>query len=133
VLGQVAPGSTNFTIEVIVPNPTDRLQSGMAVTGTISLPTVTGIGIPTAAFLDDSHTSVMTVTADGTAQQTTVKERGSNGKTSVVTGIAQGTKVVANGQLGIASGEQIAGDPKGATPDPSPSGSPAPRWKHHRT
>ena len=57
MLGQVQPGSTNFTVEVIVPNQGNRLQSGMAVTGTITLPTVTGIGIPTAAFLDDSHTT----------------------------------------------------------------------------
>ncbi|HEY5340683.1 MAG TPA: hypothetical protein VIK27_06625, partial [Candidatus Aquilonibacter sp.] len=114
VLGQVQPGSTNFTVEVIVGNPGDRLQSGMAVTGTITLPAVSGIGVPTTAFLDDSHTTLMTVGADGTAKQQTVRELGSDGKTSVVTGLAAGTTVIANGQLGITAGEKIA------TGSPSP-------------
>jgi membrane fusion protein (multidrug efflux system) len=111
VLGQVQPGSTNFTVEAIVPNPGDRLQSGMAVTGTITMPAVAGVGIPTAAFLDDSHTSVMIEGADGTARQQRVKERGGDGTTSIVSGIALGTKVIANGQLGIVDGQQIASDP----------------------
>jgi multidrug efflux pump subunit AcrA (membrane-fusion protein) len=136
VLGQVQPGSTNFTVEVIVPNPGDRLQSGMAVTGTITLPTVNGIGIPTAAFLDDSHTTVMVVTSDGTAKQQSVKELGSNGTTSIVTGITKGTQVISNGQLGIAAGQQVVSeDPSGApnasgAPDAnaSPGASPAHRW-----
>jgi HlyD family secretion protein len=114
VLGQVAPGSTNFTVEAILSNPGFRLKSGMAVTGTISLPEVTGIGVPATAFLDDSHDSLMTVAADGTAKQAKVQERGSDGKTSVVTGIAQGTKVISNGQLGITPGQQIANQPSAA-------------------
>jgi len=142
VLGQVQPGSTNFTVEVIVPNPTERLQSGMAVTGTITLPTVKGIAIPTAAFLDDSHTSVMIVDADGTAKQQNVKERGSDGTRSIVTGLSVGTKLVSNGQLGVAAGDQIvASDPSGtnassgssgetatSAPSAGPSGK---RWRHH--
>lgn len=136
VLGQVQPGSTNFTVEVIVPNQGNRLQSGMAVTGTITLPTVTGIGIPTAAFLDDSHTTVMVVASDGTAKQQNVKELGSNGTTSIVSGLSQGTQVVSNGQLGIASGQQVVNeDPSGApnasgAPEASasPGASPGHRW-----
>jgi len=81
----------------------------MAVTGTINLPVVSGIGVPTTAFLDDSHDSVMAVNADGTAKVAKVQERGSDGKTSVVTGIAPGTKVISNGQLGITAGQQIGG------------------------
>jgi HlyD family secretion protein len=115
VLGQVAPGSTNFTVEVTVSNPGDRLQSGMAATGTIALPAISGIGIPAAAFLDDSHSSIMVVAADGTAKQQSVKELGNDGKISIVTGIARGTSVVANGQLGITAGEQIANN---GTPGP---------------
>jgi multidrug resistance efflux pump len=126
VLGQVQPGSTNFTVEVIVPNPGERLQSGMAVTGTITLPDVSGIGIPTTAFLDDSHTTVMIETADGTAKTQTVRELGSNGTTSIVTGLAAGTKVVANGQLGIAAGQQLAGSP-------SPNASASPGYRRHRS
>jgi hypothetical protein len=117
VLGQVQPGSTNFTVEAIAANPGDRLQSGMAVTGTIQLPTVSGTGIPTAAFLDDSHKTIMIVDANGDAKQQTVTELGSDGKTSIVTGIANGTRIVANGQLGIAAGQQVV-------PSASPSASP---------
>jgi HlyD family secretion protein len=128
VLGQVQPGSTNFTVEVIAANPGDRLQSGMAVTGTINLPELSGTGIPTAAFLDDSHTSIMIVDENGDAKQQSVKEVGSDGKTSIVTGIANGTKLVANGQLGVAAGQQVvnnnpSGSP-GASPSPGPSKQP---------
>jgi HlyD family secretion protein len=124
VLGQVSPGSTNFTVEAILANPGYRLKSGMAVTGTIDLPVVTGIGVPTTAFLDDSHESVMVVNADGTAKVAKVEERGSDGKTSVVTGIARGTRVISNGQLGITAGQQIGGQsPAPQSPGPQ---SPAP-------
>ncbi|HLY01752.1 MAG TPA: efflux RND transporter periplasmic adaptor subunit [Candidatus Cybelea sp.] len=119
VLGQVQPGSTNFTVEAILANPGYRLKSGMAVTGTINLPVVTGIGVPTTAFLDDSHDSIMVVNADGTAKLAKVQERGSDGKTSVVTGIARGTKVVSNGQLGITAGQQVGGQSP-APQSPSP-------------
>jgi HlyD family secretion protein len=116
VLGQVEPGSTNFTVEAIVANPGLRLKSGMAVTGTVSLASVSGIGIPITAFLDDAHDSVMVVDANGVAKKQSVKERGNDGKTSVVTGLTGGTQVVANGQLGIASGQKIAGPGATATP-----------------
>jgi multidrug efflux pump subunit AcrA (membrane-fusion protein) len=119
VLGQVQPGSTNFTVEAILANPGYRLKSGMAVTGTINLPVVSGIGVPTTAFLDDSHDSLMVVNPDGTAKVAKVQERGSDGKTSVVTGIAQGTKVISNGQLGITAGQQIGGQSP-APQSPSP-------------
>ena len=119
VLGQVQPGSTNFTVEVIAANPGDKLQSGMAVTGTIDLPSVSGTGIPTAAFLDDSHTSIMVVDANGDAKQQSVKELGSDGKTSIVTGIANGTELVSNGQLGIAAGQQVVKNDPSASPGPA--------------
>jgi multidrug efflux pump subunit AcrA (membrane-fusion protein) len=109
VLGQVQPGSTNFTVEAIIANPGLRLKSGMAVTGNINLPSVAGVGIPTSAFLDDSHDSLMVVAADGTAKLQNVRERGTDGTKSVVSGLANGTTVISNGQLGITSGQQIAG------------------------
>jgi multidrug efflux pump subunit AcrA (membrane-fusion protein) len=113
VLGQVQPGSTNFTVQAIISNPGLRLKSGMAVTGTVNLPSVTGIGVPATAFLDDSHGSIMVVDSDGTAKVQKVSERGSDGKTSVVSGVTSGTKVIANGQLGITPGQQIAGADNG--------------------
>jgi multidrug efflux pump subunit AcrA (membrane-fusion protein) len=113
VLGQVQPGSTNFTVEAIIANPGFRLKSGMAVTGTIDLPVVSGVGVPATAFLDDSHTSIMIVDSDGTAKVQKVAELGSDGKTSIVNGVTTGTKIVTNGQLGITPGQQIAGNDNG--------------------
>lgn len=110
VLGQVSPGSTDFTVQIIVANPDGRLQAGLPVSATIALPRVKGIGIPTTAFLDDSHTSIMTVEDDGedtTARLTTVAEHATDGKTSIVTGIPAGTSLVTNGQLGITDGQSI--------------------------
>ncbi|HZV77595.1 MAG TPA: efflux RND transporter periplasmic adaptor subunit [Candidatus Babeliales bacterium] len=115
VLGQVEPGSTNFTVQAILSNPGFRLKSGMAVTGTVSLPAVSGIGVPVTAFLDDAHDSIMIVASNGTAKLQAVKEKGNDGKTSVVTGLPGGATVISNGQLGITSGQQIAG------PNASPS------------
>jgi len=110
VLGQVTPGSTDFTVQAIVENPDNRLQAGLPVSATIYLPKVTGIAIPTTAFLDDSHTSIMTVEDDGegnVTHQTTVRERTSDGTSSIVTGISAGTKVISNGQLGLTDGQSI--------------------------
>jgi HlyD family secretion protein len=118
VLGQVEPGSTNFTVQAIVANPGFRLKSGMAVTGTVSLTTVSGIGIPITSFLDDAHDSVLTVDRSGTARLQRVSELGNDGKTSVVSGLASGTRVISNGQLGISPGQQIFGSH--ASPSASP-------------
>jgi RND family efflux transporter MFP subunit len=111
VLGQVTPGSTNFTVEVIVQNPDGKLQSGLPVTATASLPAVSGIGIPTAAFLDDTHTTVMVADdqlVDVVAKTVKVRELGSDGTTSIVSGLKAGQEVIANGQLGIADGQSLA-------------------------
>ncbi len=109
VLGQVQPGSTNFTVEAILGNPGLKLKSGMAVTATIDLPTVSGIGVPATSFLDDSHQTLLTVGSDNTAKLAKVTERGSDGRTSVVAGLPAGTEVISNGQLGITPGQQLAG------------------------
>jgi len=111
VLGQVAPGSTNFTVKVLVANPDERLQSGIPVTAVTSLPPVTGVGIPTTAFLDETHTTVMIADdelVDTVAKTVHVRELGSNATTSVVTGIKAGQSVVSNGQLGVTDGQSLA-------------------------
>jgi multidrug resistance efflux pump len=108
VLGQVEPGSTNFTVKVLVAGTEGRLAAGLPVTGTVSLPPASGIGIPSTAFLDDSHTSVM-VDRNDTATQVAVREVASDGKTSIVTGLKAGDVVISNGQLGIAAGEDLGG------------------------
>lgn len=120
VLGQVEPGSTNFTVQAILSNPGLHLKSGMAVTGTVALPSVSGITIPSTSFLDDSHDSVMVVNSNGTAKTQSVRERGGDGTRSVVTGLASGTRVISNGQLGITSGQQVAGSPGSPHPADSP-------------
>jgi HlyD family secretion protein len=111
VLGQVTPGSTNFTVKVLVQNPDRKLQSGLPVSATVALPAVRGIGIPTAAFLDDTHTSVMVADdelVDVVAKTVRVRELSSDGTTSIVTGLKSGQDVIANGQLGLADGQTLS-------------------------
>jgi HlyD family secretion protein len=116
VLGQVSPGSTNFTVKALLSNPDGRLQSGLPVTAKIALPAVTGIGVPAAAFLDDTHTALMI--EDDQLDETVVKivhvrELASNGTASVVSGLKAGDVVVSNGQLGLTDGQSID-DPTGS-------------------
>ena len=114
VLGQVTPGSTNFTVKALVQNPDSALQSGIPVTGTISLTPTTGVGIPSTAFLDDTNTSVYAVRS-GAAQTAKVQQVATDGTTSIVSGLSAGTAIVSNGQLGITPGQAI-------NPTPGPSG-----------
>jgi HlyD family secretion protein len=107
VLGQVEPGSTNFTVKVVIANPDLKLQAGFPVTATVSLPAATGIGVPTAAFLDDTHTSLMADTGN-TAKVVKVREVASDGTTSIVTGLKDGDEVISDGQLGVASGQKLS-------------------------
>jgi multidrug efflux pump subunit AcrA (membrane-fusion protein) len=111
VLGQVAPGSTDFTVKVLLANADGKLQSGLPVTAVAALPPVSGVGIPSSAFLDDTHTTVMAATDQGNgavARTVHVKELGTDGTTSIVSGLRMGQVVVANGQLGIADGQSLA-------------------------
>jgi RND family efflux transporter MFP subunit len=111
VLGQVTPGSTDFTVKVLVANPGGKLQSGIPVTASASLPPVRGVGIPTTAFLDDTHTSVMLAddqVVDTVAKLVHVKELGSDGTTSIVSGLKAGDSVISNGQLGVTEGQSLA-------------------------
>jgi len=106
VLGQVAPGSTNFTVKALVENPGDVLQAGVPVTGTIDLPSTNGIGIPVTAFLDDTRSTIM-IAQKGVAKLTHVRELSSDGTTSIVTGLPNGTRVIADGQLGLSDGQPL--------------------------
>jgi HlyD family secretion protein len=110
VLGQVEPGSTNFTVKVLVPGTAGKLAAGLPVTGTISLGATSGIAIPTTAFLDDGHTTVM---ADINDKATVVKvtEIANDGTTSIVTGLKTGDLIISNGQLGITAGEDLGDGP----------------------
>jgi multidrug efflux pump subunit AcrA (membrane-fusion protein) len=107
ILGQIQPGSTNFTVKALVENPDGRLQSGVPITATVALPGTSGVGIPTSAFLDDTRTSIM-LDVNKTAKIQKVRELASDGTTSIVSGIPNGTVVVANGQLGLQAGASLA-------------------------
>jgi multidrug efflux pump subunit AcrA (membrane-fusion protein) len=112
VLGQVTPGSTNFAVKIDIANPGLKLVSGLPVTASIALPAVSGLAIPTKAFLDDTHASVMLADDELTetiAKTIHVRELASDGTTSIVSGnLKQGDSVVANGQLGLTDGQTIA-------------------------
>lgn len=109
VLGQVEPGSTSFVVKAVLPNANYALTSGMTIAGTVALAPVNGISIPVTAFLDDSHSSVMVVASDGTVHTTPVRQIGAATQTAaVVIGLAAGTPVIANGQLGLTDGQKVA-------------------------
>lgn len=108
VLSQIVPGSTDFQVKVLLRNPGGRLKPGMAIEGTIGLPPLHGIRIPTTAFTDDTRTTVMTVGDDGTVHTAQVSEVGNDGTTSIVQGLAPGTRVVSNGQAGVGDGQKVA-------------------------
>ena len=122
VLGQVQPGSTNFTVKALVQNPGDVLQAGVPVTGTIGLPSTAGVGIPTTSFLDDTRSTVM-VAQKGVAKLTHVREVASDGTTSIVTGLSSGSHVISDGQLGLVDGQSLVGGRRGS-PGPGASGRP---------
>jgi HlyD family secretion protein len=107
VLNQINPGSTNFIVKVVLRNPTGAIRAGMAVASDVSMPTLRGIRIPTTAFVDDTHSSVMVV-RNGVVSTAKVHEMGGDGTNSVVSGLVPGTRVIADGQSGYSDGQQVA-------------------------
>ncbi len=121
VLDQIIPGSTNFTVKVLVPNSDGSLHAGMPVTGTVSLTPLRGIKIPFTAFVDDTHTSVYAVEND-IVRTVTVHEVGDDGTNAIVTGLASGTKIIQNVDAANAgNGDRVNTKP---LPRPSPGSSP---------
>ncbi|HTX57973.1 MAG TPA: efflux RND transporter periplasmic adaptor subunit [Candidatus Acidoferrales bacterium] len=108
VLNEIQPGSTQFQVKIVLPNPGELLRPGMAVSGGVALPAVRGVVVPTTAFTDDNHDSVQTVLSDDTTKTVTVTEVASDGTHSVVTGITAGTRLVSNGQASIGDGEKVS-------------------------
>jgi RND family efflux transporter MFP subunit len=127
VLNSVTPGQTNFVVKALLQNPTGLLHPGMVVAGTVAKPTTRGIVIPSTAFLDDQDSTVQIVdesqasggdpgtspaphgkhAANGVVKTVSVVKLADDGHSAVVTGIAGGTKVVANGQLGLNDGQAV--------------------------
>jgi HlyD family secretion protein len=107
VLNQIVPGSTDFQVKVVLQNPNGSLRPGMAVSGSVRLPGVHGIRVPSTAFTDDNHDALMIV-QDGRVKTAHVAEIASDGQNSIVTGIGAGTRVVDNGQTSVGDGEKVA-------------------------
>ena len=108
VLNQIAPGSTDFQVKVVMPNHDSRLRPGMAVAGQISLAPVRGVRVPATAFTDDNHTQLLAVTGDGTVRAVKVREVAEDNSSAVVSGISAGTRVIRDGQTSIGDGQKVA-------------------------
>jgi multidrug efflux pump subunit AcrA (membrane-fusion protein) len=80
----------------------------MPVVGNVDMPEAHGIAIPVTAFTDDQHDSVMVVGADDTVQTKKVTETIDDGKTSIVSGLTSGTRVIADGQTSVGDGQKVA-------------------------
>jgi multidrug efflux pump subunit AcrA (membrane-fusion protein) len=117
VLDALQPGTTNFTVKVLVPNPDGHLHAGMPVTGTVSLPAVSGIEIPVTAFVDDTHASVYVVDND-VVKSATVHDVKDDGTNAIVTGLTAGTTIVSDvDSANVGNGDRIN---TGAAPGASP-------------
>jgi RND family efflux transporter MFP subunit len=116
VLDQVEPGTTNFTVRVLVDNADGHLHAGMPVNGFVDMPPVRGLVIPLTAFTDDTHTSVYAVDG-GVVHQKPATEIADDGARAVVTGIASGERVVANvDAVTVGNGDRVTpvtGAPRG--------------------
>jgi hypothetical protein len=80
----------------------------MAVVGHIDLPVARGVLVPTTAFTDDNHTQLLTVSAEGVVRTAGVREIADDNRSSVVTGIAPGTRVIRDGQTSVGDGQKVA-------------------------
>jgi multidrug efflux pump subunit AcrA (membrane-fusion protein) len=107
VLNQINPGSTDFQVKIVVPNPLRRLRPGMAVVGTVPLPPIRGVIVPQTAFTDDNHDAVMGVSPDGTLSTVHVTETGGDGTNSIVSGIPSGARVLQDGQQSFGDGQKV--------------------------
>jgi multidrug efflux pump subunit AcrA (membrane-fusion protein) len=122
VLDQVQPGTTNFTVKVLVANPDYHLRAGMPATGLVDEQPVSGVMIPVAAFIDDSRSGVYVV-SNGVARTHTVSEVRDDGRNAIVTGLDPNTVVVANvAQANVGNGDRVA---TSSSPGPSTANPPA--------
>ena len=106
VLDQVAPGSTNFVIKAVLPNPDGNFHSGMVVTGVVARERTTGVRIPRTAFVDDSQSTVETIAA-GKVKTLPVVMVAEDAKFAVVQGLRRGQRIIVNGQLGLTDGQPV--------------------------
>jgi multidrug efflux pump subunit AcrA (membrane-fusion protein) len=107
ILNALNPGSTNFVVKVLLPNPSGTLRPGMAISGSAKMPAATGLRVPDTAFLDTTNSTVQVVNG-GVVQTAKVTMIADDGQNAVVTGISPGTSVVVNGQSGLTDGQTVA-------------------------
>jgi multidrug efflux pump subunit AcrA (membrane-fusion protein) len=119
VLDQVEPGTTNFTVKVLLVNADHHLRAGMPVSASIAEPAVSGTLVPLAAFVDDTRSAVYVI-ADGVVRTQAVTELNDDGKNAVVTGLTAGSFVVKD-----VSAATVGNGDKVSVATPAPSGSPA--------
>ncbi len=106
ILGQAAPGSTNFTIKVALANSAGGFLAGMAVDGRVTLAPVAGTQVPRGAFVGDGET-MLGVVRNGTYHVAPVAVIAETTTTAIVTGIEPGTRIVADGSS-FADGQKVA-------------------------
>jgi len=104
VLDQITPGSTNFVIKAVLPNPKGDFHSGMVISGVVSQPPTSGVSIPVTAFVDDSQSTVQTLD-NGAVKTLPVTMIAEDGKHAIVRGLDPGQQIIANGQLGLSDGQ----------------------------
>jgi multidrug efflux pump subunit AcrA (membrane-fusion protein) len=107
VLAQAQPGATNFTVKVRLPNASDTLLAGMAVTASIDAGAVNGVRIPRSTFTDGSESTVVAVRGDRTYLQPVVVVAEDEGH-AIVRGIASGVRIIRNGNAGYTGGQTVA-------------------------
>jgi len=111
ILNQINPGSTDFQVKVLLNNPGQRLRPGMVVQAQVATVPLRGVRVPVSAFTDDNHNAVMVVQTGDTVKTQKVGEVGSDGTTSIVTGLPTGTRIVSNGQMSLGDGEKVSFQP----------------------
>jgi multidrug efflux pump subunit AcrA (membrane-fusion protein) len=107
VLDQITPGSTNFVIKAVLPNPKGEFHSGMVISGVVAQPATSGVAIPVTAFVDDSQSTVQTLD-NGVVKTLPVTMIAEDGKHAIVSGLDAGQQIIANGQLGLSDGQSAA-------------------------
>jgi multidrug efflux pump subunit AcrA (membrane-fusion protein) len=107
VLDQLQPGTTNFSVKVLVSNADGHLHAGMPVTAVVDLPAVRGIEIPVTAFVDDTRASVFAV-ENGVVRTVAVHEVQDDGTNAIVTGLTAGTLVIKDVEsVDVGNGDRV--------------------------
>lgn len=106
LLDAATPGSTNFTVKVMIPNRTHLLRPGTPIQATVDLRPTRGVVIPSSAFTNDARSRVIAVHNER-VENVDVTEVATDGANSVVRGIAAGALIVRDGSTGLSPGQTV--------------------------